>query len=147
LRMAATVVTHDPIFDWIAYGGTLRKNAETLAVIPRDGLSQRLTVVLPEKRLPGASAVRLKIELERDGFMPEQAIVLDKQLQCISFALENRTKDRHITRLRLGGLPSMTYSIVCNGQKVPLSKTSSWDYPWQAELPMNERPAQIEIRR
>jgi hypothetical protein len=35
-----------------------------------------------------------------------ELIVLDKQLQCISFALENRTKDRHITRLRLGGFPA-----------------------------------------
>ena len=36
LRMAATVLTRDPIFDWFAFGGSLTVANSDLQVIPRD---------------------------------------------------------------------------------------------------------------
>lgn len=147
LRMAATVVTRDPVFDWFAYGGTLRQEADTLSVVPRDGLRQRLAVVLRDARTPWPNATRLKIELDRDGFTAERPIVLDRQLRRITFTLENRTQDQHVTVLRLGAHPSVTYDIVQDGRNVVLTKTGNWDYPWQAALHMQGKPSEIEIIR
>lgn len=147
LRMAATVVTCDPIFDWIAYGGVLQQEENMLSVIPRDGLRQRLAVVLPDQRIPWPNTMRFKVEVDRDGFSPNLPIVLDKQLSRISFTLENRTQDKHLTDLWLSVHPSVTYDVLQDGQKVILTKTGNWDYPWQAELQMNKKPSKIDIIR
>lgn len=147
LRTAATVITRDPIFGWIAYGGVLQQETDMLSVVPRDGLRQRLAVVLPDVRVPWQNMVRFKIEVDRDGFMPELPIVLDKQLSRISFTLENRTKDQHVTDLRFSIHPSVAYDVLQDGQKVALTKTGNWDYPWQAKLRMNGKPSKIEIIR
>jgi hypothetical protein len=48
LRMAATILTHDPIFGWVAYGGTLTTGSNTLSTIPHDGLCQRFYALVPE---------------------------------------------------------------------------------------------------
>jgi len=72
---------------------------------------------------------------------------LDKQLRRITFTLENRTKDQHVTDLRFSVHPSVAYDVLQDGQKVVLNKTSNWDYPWQAKLRMNEKPSEIAIIR
>ena len=147
LRMAATVITRDPIFDWIAYGGSLKQQADMLHVVPRDGLRQRLAVVLPDVRVSWPNVLRFKIELDRDGFAPELPIVLDQQLRRISFTLENRTKDQHVTDLTFSSHPSVAYAVLQDGKKVALSKTGNWDYPWRATLRMNGKPSNIEMVR
>ncbi|MBN2562464.1 MAG: hypothetical protein JXQ75_16180 [Phycisphaerae bacterium] len=147
LRMAATVVTRDPVFDWFAYGGTLRQEADTLSAVPRDGLRQRFAVVLPEVRTPWPNATRFKIELDQDGFMPERPILLDQRLNAVRFTLENRTEDEHVTTLRLGFHPSVTYDVLQDGQRVALTKTDNRDYPWQAQLQMTGKPSKIDIIR
>src|ERR1044071_7064829 len=48
LRMAATIVTRDPIFGWFAYGGVLAENGNELTVNPRDGVRRRFDVVIPD---------------------------------------------------------------------------------------------------
>ena len=116
-------------------------------MIPRDGLRRRLAVVLQNLGVPWPSTIRFKIELERDGFMTNLPIVLDKQLSRISFTLENRTKDQHVTDLKLSAYPGTMYEVLQDGQKVNLIKTGNWDYPWYAKLNMNETPSQIEIIR
>jgi len=90
---------------------------------------------------------RFKIELDRDGFVPELPIVLDKQLSQISFTLENRTKDQHVTDLTFSIHPSVAYDVLQDGQKVAVTKTGKWGYPWQAKLRMNGKPSIIEIIR
>jgi len=147
LRTAATVVTRDPIFDWIAYGGVLQQEADKLSVVPRDGLRQRLAVVVADARIPWPNTVRFKIELGRDGFDPNLPIVLDKQLKRISFTLENRTKEQHVTDLRFSVRPSVAYDVLQDGQKIALTETGNWDYPWLAKLQMNGKPSKIEIIR
>jgi len=147
LRTAATVLTRDPIFGWFAYGGMLKADGDKLAVIPRDGLRKRLAVVLQDERVPWPKTIRLKIELDRDGFISEMPIVLDKKCNRINFTLENRTKDKHITQLSLSIHPSSEYEVLQDGQKVELIKTDNWDYPLLAKLKMNEKPSAIEIIR
>ncbi|MCF7975786.1 MAG: hypothetical protein K9N55_18355 [Phycisphaerae bacterium] len=145
LRSAATVITQDPIFGWMAYGGAMKEDGDILSVTPRDGLRQRLVVVLPDQRIPWPAAVRFKLELDRDGFEPESDIVMDKHLNKITFLLENRTGEAHTTSLRLSIHPAAAYEVLQDGQKIPLTETGLWDYPWQADLTMAEQPCKIEI--
>jgi hypothetical protein len=148
LRMAATVVTRDPLFGWFAYGGTLAERGAMLTVNPRDGLRRRLTVLIPER--PSASAqdfLRLKIELERDGFAAGRMIAMDKRLRKIAFVIENRTADAHKTGLRLSLPAGATYELDQNGRLVSLVATGDWDYPWRAELDLAGPSAKVELVR
>jgi hypothetical protein len=148
LRMAATIVTRDPIFGWIAYGGAMTDQGATLAVNPRDGLRRRLDVVIPDARLPFAEDLsRLKVELERDGFAAQGAIVIDKRLARVAFAVENRSGDAHTTGLRLSMPVNTQFELRQDGKVTTLVQTGDADYPWRADLPMPVAGSQIELIR
>jgi hypothetical protein len=144
LRMAATVLTHDPIFDWFAYGGTLTAKEDSLSIVPRDGLRQRFVAILDEPSEGKSSLRRLKIELDRDGFAAEQNIVVDRALKRISFTLENRTGDNHTTGLWLALPETSSYLVMQDGKKLALKPTGNWDYPFRAELSVT-KAARIEL--
>lgn len=147
LRMAATVVTHDPILGWFAYGGALTDAGATLSVRPRDGLRRRLDVVIPDMHLPFAHDFsRLKIELDRDGFAADP-IEVSKTLDRVSFVLENRTGNDHATGVRLALPANSKYELRQDGKVIPLTQTGNWDYPCRAELMMTGATTKIEIRR
>ena len=147
LRMAATVLTRDPIFGWLAYGGTLEAKKNTLAIVPRDGLRQRFDAILGDPKRPGAPIQRLKMELDRDGFAAEQKIVTDPLLNKIVFTLENRTGDEHTAGLWLSIPAGSSCSVLLNGNKIALTPTGNWDYPLRAELKIARQPATIEVIR
>lgn len=146
LRMAATVLTRDPIFDWFTYGGTLTDEKNSLAIVPRDGLRQRFDAIIPDLKNPMAPQ-RLKIELDRDGFAAEQPIMTDMALSRIAFTLENRTGDEHTTGLWLSWPAGSFCTVLQDGRKVALVATHDWDYPQRAELKVTSRPGKIEIIR
>jgi hypothetical protein len=148
LRMAATVVTRDPVFGWFAYGGAMTERGGELAINPRDGLRRRFHVVIPDAALPFPEDIRrLKLELGRDGFSAEGRIVMDKSLDKIAFAVENRTADVHKTTLRLS-LPAHTaYELLQDGRPAPMVVTGDWDYPWRAELEVGAKGAKVELVR
>jgi len=148
LRMAATVVTRDPVFGWFAYGGAMMEREGELAINPRDGLRRRFHVVIPDAALPFPEDIRrLKLELGRDGFAAGGMIVMDKSLDKIAFTVENRTADVHKTTLRLSLPTHTTYELLQNGRPVPMIVTGDWDYPWRAELEVGAKGAQIELVR
>lgn len=148
LRMAATVVTRDPVFGWFAYGGAMTERGGELAINPRDGLRRRFHVVIPDAALPFPEDIRrLKLELGRDGFSAEGRIVMDKSLDKIAFAVENRTADVHKTTLRLSLPAHTTYELVQDGRPVPMVVTGDWDYPWRAELEVGAKGAKVELVR
>jgi hypothetical protein len=148
LRMAATVVTRDPVFGWFAYGGVLTERGEELAISPRDGLRRRFDIVIPDESLPFPEDIRrLKVELERDGFAAGGEIILDKALDKISFTIENRTADSHRTALRLSFPANSGYEVRQAGRPVPLVGTGSWDHPWQAELDVAGEGVKVELAR
>jgi cyclophilin family peptidyl-prolyl cis-trans isomerase len=147
LRMAATIVTKDPLFDWIAYGGTLIINGDKLSIIPRDGLRQRFDVVLPDPDQPATANHRMKIELDRDGFASGEPILMDKSLKRLSFKVENRTGDSHQTILHLN-LPSATnYTLHQDDKLVPLEPSPGFDYPQRAQINLKNGPTNLELRR
>ncbi len=147
LRMAATVLTRDPLFGWIAYGGTLAVDGEKLSIVPRDGLRQRFAALVPDPRIPWAALRRLQIELDRDGFAADREIVTDMALERVAFTLENRSGDAHPATLRLALPDGARYRVLCDGAEVPLRLAGDGDYPWQSELPVGGGPGRVEIAR
>jgi hypothetical protein len=114
LRTAATILTCDPLFDWLAYGGALTVERDGLSIIPRDGLRQRFHAVLAEQRL--------KIELDRDGFAAGQRIDTDKNLTKVRFIMENRTGDAHATMLKIFPMGNAAYRVYQDGKKIGMVK-------------------------
>lgn len=148
LRMAATVVTNDPTFGWLAYGAALKDTGAALSLNPRDGLRRRLDVVIQDRALPFPdSLARLKLELERDGFDAKQDIVMDKALRTIQFTLENRTGNAHRTGLRLSLPVNASYTLTVDGRAVPLTQTGNPDYPWRAEIAVGTTAASVALTR
>lgn len=148
LRMAATVVTRDPVFGWFAYGGAMTERGGELAINPRDGLRRRFHVVIPDAALPFPEDIRrLKLELGRDGFAADGMILMDKALDKIVFTLETRAGDVHHTTLRLSLPAHTTYELVQDGRPVPMVVTGDWDYPWRAELEVGAKGAKVELVR
>ena len=148
LRMAATVITNDPTFGWMAYGGVTRDTGKTLLVNPRDGVRRRLAIVTQDRTLPFAdSLARLKVELERDGFAAAEDIAIDKSLETITFTLENRTGDEHTTGIRFSFPVNTHYVLTTGGTVVPLVETGIPDYPWRADVPVGAGATVVELRR
>ena len=148
LRMAATIVTRDPIFGWFAYGGVLEERGDTLAINPRDGLRRRFDVVIPDRGLPFRESIaRMKVELERDGFSSQGMITMDKALGRVAFTLENRTGNTHTTGVRLS-LPINTgYALLVDGRAIQLAKTDNADYPYRGEISVNGAEVRVELVR
>jgi hypothetical protein len=110
IRTHATIVTRDPIFGEIAYGGVLTRIGRSVSVIPRDGLRVRFHVV--------RGAQRLHLELDHDGFAKEQPIVVSDDLSRIAFTVENRSGGTHATALSIEGLPDARYQLTVDGKTV-----------------------------
>jgi len=110
LRTHATIVTRDPTFGELAYGGVLSRSAGTISVIPRDGLRVRFHVIRGEQRL--------HLQLEHDGFAKEQPVVVADALDRLEFTIENRSGGAHETGLWLSGLPQGSYLVTVRGKNV-----------------------------
>lgn len=148
LRTAATLVTNDPVFGWFAYGGAMTVDGDRLSVNPRDGIRRRLKVVIPDASLPIPDAIRrLKIEVARDGFAPDQDIVMDKKLNTISFTLENRSGDAHSTGIMLSFPDHSEYELRQDGKPVAMTLTDDWEHPYRAQLAMRGPTSRIELVR
>jgi hypothetical protein len=113
-RMAATVLTDDPLFGWVALGGTLRNGLFCYKVNPRDGVRNRFSVATMDERFT--------IELERDGFSSKGRIKVNKKLHKIAFRVENRTGDSHQTKLSFFTLPGKEINVKVDGKPVELKR-------------------------
>jgi hypothetical protein len=147
LRSAATIVTCDPVFGWFAYGGALSASGKNLSIIPRDGLRQRFDALLPDSPNAPANIRRFKMALDRDGFAAEKPVLMDTPLDHISFTLENRSHDKHITRLLLSFPADADYEVTQDGKILTLQKWADWDYPLSAEIKTGTGSSKIKITR
>jgi len=168
LRMAATIVTNDPTFGWIAYGGEIKSiepglksgptagvgrdvgpnfsSGSALAINPRDGLRRRFHALIQDPSLPFRESLsRLKIELDRDGFDAKSDIILDKSLKSVSFTIENRTGGTHTTSIKLALPVNARYTLTVDGQQVAMTRVDDPDYPWRAAVRMSGAAAAIRI--
>ena len=108
-RMAATVVTNDPIFGMVAYGGDLLEKDKLLHVIPKDGLRTKLYY--------RNGTNKMDIEMNRDGFAKGKPVIIDPTGKLLKFDIENRTRDAHVLSLNVKGLNGR-YQISANGKAV-----------------------------
>nr|ACX49742.1 conserved hypothetical protein [uncultured marine bacterium 1n22] len=118
LRTATTIVADDPIFGWFAYGGRLEMYDGRLDILPQDGLRQRVHVVARDSRL--------HLLLDRDGFAGGHPVSLQfansdidggsSDVTRIRFRLENRSRDKHHTTLRVRGLRQGSYVVRIDGE-------------------------------
>lgn len=143
IRYAATLLTDDPVFGLIAYGGEARVVDGAIQVVPRDGLRQRFHAIL--------GAARLHLTLQRDGFAAEQPIVLvtqpDGQVTAIRFVLESRSGSPHTARLVLGGLAPGKYRLLID-RREPAELEPCDGEDRVIDLPAGGKQARtIEIRR
>ena len=147
-KMAATIVTRDPVFGWTAYGGTKTERGGALEVIPQDGLRRRFGVVVPDPALPFSEDLRrFRIELERDGFAAGVPVRMDKDLARIGFVIENRTGSGHRSGVKLSFPVPSKYELRQEGKAVALVPTGDWDYPWRAEVDVPAGGTEIELVR
>ena len=138
LRMAATIVSEDPIFGLFAYGGELRRSKDSIQVIPKDGLRARFAVIRP--------GVRFQMELDRDGFAANRAVGFNSSLSRIDFVLENRTLDAHKTNLQLRGLPAGTYRVSLNRASIASFSLHAGE-THNLKLPLDANGGNVSIRR
>jgi len=95
-RMAATIVTEDPAFGLVAYGGHLTVKDKNISVIPRDGLRRRIYYRTKEQQVD--------IELGCDGFMKESPVTFGPSCNSILLPVENRGGSAHELPLTIKGL-------------------------------------------
>jgi len=136
-RMAATILTRDSLFGWIAYGGTLSQSSSYMDAIPRDGLRKKFYAILADNRIT--------LELERDGFSAEKPIRVNNDFGKISFEIENRTNNSHTTNLTVHSTLAKSVSIRINNKVVAGTKSGE---NWIFALPISgERTSVIVTMR
>ena len=109
-RIASTIITDDPVFGWIAYGGQLQIKNKSLSVIPADGVGIRFGIVNDK--------FRILAELSRDRFSSIMPIVTDKDGRSILFPITNVTGKVHNTQIKLTGTKGTMYGIKIDGKKI-----------------------------
>jgi len=132
LRMAATIVSNDSIFGWIAYGGSLEKTKNTFKVIPKDGLQRRLFF--------RDTDIAFDMVLHKDGFVNNKEVMLNLVDGEIGFYIENRTKDSHKTELEIKGLSMGLYKVMVNQKESSLIKVMDNNTTYRLEIPIPNSP-------
>ncbi len=117
LRTAATVITDDPLFGVIAYGGALARKGTTLEVVPKDGLRARLHVLLGSRKL--------SLVFDHDGFARDQPVRVDESLSRIAFRVENRSGEAHRTQLEIAAGEGVDYQVTAGNQQLQAVRTGS----------------------
>ena len=120
-----------------------------LSVVPRDGLRQRFSVVLPSAggACRRCRPVHVARRVRRDGFAAGQAIILDRALKSMAFGVENRTGDRTQTTIRLALPAGTTWEARVNGRAVPVVANAGTDYPFRIVVPVAPAPLHVTLRR
>ncbi len=134
IRTATTILTNDPLFGWFCYGGIMKVENKSFEINPRDGLRQRLDILTDNENI--------HIEVDRDGYSKEHAIIIKKAFNEITFHLENRTNDKHITTLKI---KTKSDSVVRVKQAKKWIKGKKNGEDWSFDLPVSSSDTDIII--
>jgi hypothetical protein len=129
-RMACTVITNDPVFGWMAYGGDLTVSGGEYSVIPKDGLRRRIFY-------RGGNS-KIDIEVNRDGYAKNRKLIINPVIGDLDCTLENRTGDAHITVMNINGLPNGSYTWKTGGGKAASLQVK--DNKAIVHIPMSSAP-------
>ncbi len=136
LRMAATVLSDDPVFGLTALGGDVSETKKEWRVTPKDGIRRRFHIV--------TSSARMHLLLKRDGFLAGAPVTVLKDLSTITFKIENRWKYYHETKMVISGLPAGKYRVSVDGIHLTVLDMQA-GREGQAFLPVNGEHASREI--
>lgn len=135
IRIAETILTDDPLFGLMAYGGILRENRNSYSVIPRDGLRCRFSVITEKNRW--------SIELDRDGFARDGEIVVGRSLKSLTFEIENRTGDSHNAGLTIFVPDGRKLNINIDGREVIPVKEA--DHTYRIDINISESKHTVRL--
>lgn len=119
-RMSETILTNDPIFGWISYGGKLELSRQTFSVIPMDGVRNRFSIITGEQKI--------SIDFSRDGFLKDDPIIIDRSLNRIQFKVENRSNNKHKTAIEVTSRSDRSLEFMLDGKKIGSEKISARKY-------------------
>lgn len=119
-RTAQTVLSDDPLFGWISYGGILTQAKKGFYIIPRDGVRSRFAIATEK--------VRKTLSLDHDGFAAEKQIIVTPALDKVSFTLENRGGGSHTSILTVTTPEGTEPVVTVDGKKVKAVKTGATAY-------------------
>ena len=106
-QAARTVVFRHPLFGLIADGAVLEEHGAEIGVECRDGLNQRMDVLLNGKHL--------QIALDRDGFAEGKEQRVRENLSRLQLKLASRDVRPHVTTVHLNGLRAGRYRAIGDG--------------------------------
>lgn len=109
LRMAATVVTQDPIFGMTCLGGELHTTDTHIEAIPKDGIRRRFHAIFQDRTID----LSLKTRRFATGF----PIRLELARSEIQFELEPSKSPKGECHLNIAGLASGRYVVETGGTK------------------------------
>jgi hypothetical protein len=132
--MAETVMAEDPLFGWIAYGGTLSETRKGFAVAPSDGIRGRFSVVTDD--------LRASLVLERDGFAGDEAVELSRSADRINFRMENRSGDSHLTQLKVQGF-GVSAEVSAGGKRLEAEQSNTFETRFM--VPVSGKYVDVEV--
>lgn len=118
----------------IAYGGNVvADKKECVGIVPYDGVRRQLRLFTP---------ARVAIELEKDGFMKDEAILC--QHNKLSFSIENREGNDHKTTIRIEANELMPKVVLANSnENISLRKLANGVY--EASVPIKGDKTEVRI--
>lgn len=134
-RTAQTVLSNDPLFGWIAYGGTLKQTPSCYSVLPKDGVRNRFTIV--------ADNQRITITLNRDGFAKEKEITVSKDLKAITMSIDNRVENEHITTVKIENHIGRIIGLKLDGKKQILKSSVNGFLTYDIKIKGNKQKIEI----
>jgi len=126
IRIAETILTNDPLFGWISYGGVLVTGTKEFSVIPKDGLRDRFSVITDKWKS--------NVEFNRDGFLADKPIVISRDLNRMSFAVENRTADAHKTQLSVTAGEGKSVRLTVDGKTLKPASQKAGVYTYNLDI-------------
>ncbi len=129
-RTATIIVTEDPIFGWVCYGGEMEHEGKKgYTITPYDGVRQDLWI------LDGASRLHLKIN--RDNWSATNPIHLDLSKRSLRIEIESGVEAEHETELLIESLnctPELSDSTPHGKAHSSASETSSASVSGEADV-------------
>ena len=103
IRMAATILSDDPIFGRFCYGGTWSQNGTTNQIVPLDGVRKRFHAMLNNGNI--------HLIVDTDRFATAMSILLQNDLSQVSFQLETANPAAHTAALHVTASTAGTYTF------------------------------------
>lgn len=136
-RTAQTVLSDDPLFGWISYGGVLTQSQTGFNIIPRDGVRSRFAIV--------TETVRKTFNLDHDGFASEKQIIVSRALDKVTFILENRSGGSHTSILTVTSPDGNAPKVTVDGKKIPPRPSASGIFIYELNISGNGQKLEVLI--